>query len=110
MQQKSQRTEKLLCFYKVTASEANDKERIVATMVEIVNLLILLTFARLLWELFKALIHGVLDSLKSQIRTATIDLIKKEISMSITEFLDNALQLDNEYIENELLAEAIGAL
>ena len=70
----------------------------------------LLTFARLLWELFKALIHGVLDSLKNQIPVATIEFIKRELCISITEFLENTLQLDDDYIENELKAEAIGAL
>lgn len=70
----------------------------------------LLTFARLLWELFKALIYGVLDSLIDVISKSTIELIKQKISISITEFLENALQLDDDYIENELKAEAIGAL
>ncbi len=70
----------------------------------------ILTFARLLWELFKALIYGVLDSLKNEIPISTIELIKQKISSSITEFLDNALQLDDDYMKNELKAEAIGAL
>jgi hypothetical protein len=70
----------------------------------------LLTFARLLWELFKALIYGVLDTLKNEIPKSAIDLIKRKITTSITDFLDSALQLDERYMENELKAEAIGAL
>jgi len=70
----------------------------------------LLTFARLLWELFKALIYGVLDSMKNEISKSVIDLIKHKINASISDFLDNALQLDNQYLENELKAEAAGAL
>jgi hypothetical protein len=70
----------------------------------------LLTFARLLWELFKALIYGVLDTLNSEIPKSAIDLIKRKITTSITDFLDSALQLDELYMENELKAEAIGVL
>ena len=70
----------------------------------------LLTFARLLWELFKALIYGVLDSLIDVIPKSTIEMIKQTISISISEFLENALQLDDDYVKNELKAEAIGAL
>lgn len=70
----------------------------------------LLTFARLLWELFKALIYGILDTLRSEISKSTIELIKRKITIGITEFLDNALQLDEHHMEMELKAEAMGAL
>lgn len=70
----------------------------------------LLTFARLLWELFKALIYGVLDTLKNEIPKSVIELIKRKISTSITDFLDSTLQLDECYMENELKAEASGVL
>jgi hypothetical protein len=70
----------------------------------------LLTFARLLWELFKALIYGALDELKQMLSEETIELIKQKITVNITEFLDSALQLDDHYVVNELKAEAIGAL
>lgn len=70
----------------------------------------LLTFARLLWELFRALIYGVLDALKNEISNEIIELIKGKINISITEFLDGALQLDDDYMTKELKAEAIGAL
>ncbi len=70
----------------------------------------LLTFARLLWELFKALIYGVLDTLKNEFSKPVLELIKHKITVSISDFLDNALQLDDQYIENELKAEAVGAL
>ncbi len=68
------------------------------------------TFAGWLWELFKALIYGVLDSLRNEIATLTIELVKQKITSSITEFLDTALQLDHDCLENEHKAEAIGAL
>ena len=40
----------------------------------------LLTFARLLWELFKALIFGVLNQMKAIIDSATIEMIKQQRS------------------------------
>ncbi len=69
----------------------------------------LLTFARLLWELFKALIYGVLDGLKGEVSSDVIDLIKEKLSVGISEFLDRALQLDEHYLHSELKAEKIGA-
>jgi hypothetical protein len=68
----------------------------------------LLTFARLLWELFKALIYGVLDTLKNVIPESIIEMIKRKIVTSITDFLDRSLQLDERYMENELKAETMG--
>lgn len=70
----------------------------------------LLTFARLLWELFKALIYGVLNALKSRIDPSIIEMIKNQITVSITEFLEKALQLEEDYTENELKAEKLGLL
>ena len=69
----------------------------------------LLTFARLLWELFEHLIYGVIDSFQSEISKKIIELIKTKINIQVTQFLDQALQLDSEYIESEIKAEAIGA-
>lgn len=69
-----------------------------------------LTFARLLWELFRALIFGVLDSLERIIPLDTIAIIKLEIEERVSSFLDQALQLDERSITIELKAERIGAL
>jgi hypothetical protein len=52
----------------------------------------------------------VLDALKNEIRKSTIELIKRKITMSITDFLDSALQLGERYLENELKTEVIGVL
>ena len=70
----------------------------------------LLTFARLLWELFKALIYGVLNEMKAIIDSATIEMIKQQITISITDFLEKALQLDEDYTANELKAEKLGLI
>ena len=58
----------------------------------------MLTFARLLWELFKALICGALDSLLQTIPQKTILLIKYKINETVCNFLNKALQLDEDYL------------
>ena len=68
------------------------------------------TFAGLLWELFEALVYGALDSMKGEISRSTIELVKSKTAVGITDFLDNALQLDSRYMEIELKAEAEGVL
>lgn len=69
----------------------------------------LLTFARLLWELFKSLIYGILDVVKGEVSGEIIELIKGKISVGISEFLDRALQLDDHYSQSEFKAEKIRA-
>jgi len=68
----------------------------------------MLTFARLLWELFKTLIYGALDSLNFSEKT--VKLIINKINVTVCDFLDQALQLDDDYICAEEKAEMIGAL
>jgi len=58
----------------------------------------MLTFARLLWELFKALICGALDSLLQTIPQKRILLIKYKINETVCNFLNKALQLDEDYL------------
>lgn len=70
----------------------------------------LLTFARLLWELFKSLIYGVLNDLKTQIDSSIIEMVKTQITVSITKFLEEALQLNEDYTVNELKDEKLGLL
>ncbi|HBM16555.1 MAG TPA: hypothetical protein DD381_09480 [Lentisphaeria bacterium] len=70
----------------------------------------MLTFAALLWELFKAIIYGVLDTFKDLIGEKMLNKIKSKISSTIEEFLEKALQLDENYITNELRAERLGVL
>lgn len=69
-----------------------------------------LSFAAVLWELFKALIYGTLDKFEEQIGASQLKSIKTAIDMSIDEFLHRALQLDEQSIRSELRAEARGAL
>lgn len=76
---------------------------------EITGRLEMISFATLLWELFKAIIYGVLDQFE-QIGKEVINEIKEKIQMSIMDFFEEALQLDSGYLKNERKAEKIRAL
>ncbi len=54
----------------------------------------LLTYANLLWEFFKALIHGALAVLIGLMGEKGIAIIKTTIDTTVTEFLEAALQID----------------
>ena len=70
----------------------------------------MLTFASLLWQLFKAVIYGVLDTFKKNLGESILSQIKIKINATIEEMLEKALLLDENYIKNEIKAEKIGAL
>jgi hypothetical protein len=69
-----------------------------------------LNFAAVLWELFKALIHGALNRFEQQIGAPLLRAIKAAIDTSIEEFIHKALQLDEASVQAQLRAEALGAL
>ena len=48
--------------------------------------------------------------MKAIIDSATIEMIKQQITISITDFLEKALQLDEDYTANELKAEKLGLI
>ena len=54
----------------------------------------ILSYAGLIWELFKNLIYGVLDRLSEKIGSRLSDEIKKAIGLSMAEFFEKALQID----------------
>ena len=70
----------------------------------------MLTFASMLWELFKAIIHGALESFKEIVGVKVLTEIKNKISCTVEELLEKALQLDENYIAGEIKAEQVGAL
>ena len=74
------------------------------------NKIEILTFAAMLWQLFKAIIYGVLDSFEKIIGKITLAKIKSRISVTIEDMLAKALQLDEHYIRAEIKAEKLGAL
>ena len=69
-----------------------------------------LSFATVLWELFKSLIHGTLDHFEHEIGSKLISKIKKAIDSTVENFLIKALQIDEISVKNQLKAEALGVL
>ena len=69
-----------------------------------------LTFAGLLWELFKALIYGALDHFEKMLGSELLQMIKGKIQTTVDDFLRDALQLDSFSIATELKAEKLGYL
>ncbi len=64
----------------------------------------------MLWQLFKAVIYGVIDSFEKLIGKTVLEKIKNKIADTIENMLEKALQIDKAYIKSELKAEKIGAL
>lgn len=75
---------------------------------EITGKLEWISFATLLWELFKAIIYGVLDQFE-KIEKEVINELKDKIQVSILEFFEKTLQLDGESLRNERKAEKLMA-
>ncbi len=68
------------------------------------------SFASLLWTLFKTIIHGALDDLKSLVGSQTLQTIKDHIDCTVTDFLDQALQLNPKSLLGESRAEEARAI
>ena len=69
-----------------------------------------LTYAGLLWQLFKALIEGALESLVSELGRDTIQKITAAIDQSVESFLNEALVMKPEQVSAQLKAEKLGYL
>jgi len=67
-----------------------------------------LSFARLLWEIFRAVIGGASEKLKIRFGEAVIDKILALIDCEVNEFLEKALQLDTDYMTAEAQALKTG--
>jgi hypothetical protein len=67
-----------------------------------------LTYAALLWHLFRALIEGALDSLVSDLGKTVIRKVLAAINQTVESFLSNALQLTPDHIAIQLKAEKLG--
>jgi hypothetical protein len=66
--------------------------------------LLVLSYALLLWELFRALIEGALDTLVRQLGKKTITSVRTAIHDTVDEFLTGALQMKPEQIQAQLKA------
>ncbi len=64
----------------------------------------MLSFATILWELFKAIIFGALDLFRKLLGDDLLRIIKETINTTVLEFLESALQLDATSLQAEARA------
>ena len=67
-------------------------------------------FAGILWEFFRALLHGVMDRFKKTIGAQAIESILKAMDATVEEFLFRVFQIDPDSIHQLQKAEEIGAV
>lgn len=67
-----------------------------------------LTYATLLWELFRALIDGALEELVAELGRKVVTKVATVINQAIEEFLLDALQMKPDQIEIQIEAEDLG--
>jgi hypothetical protein len=70
----------------------------------------ILTYAALLWHLFRALIEGALEDLIGNLGRQTVRKILAVIDQTVEEFLNHALQMNPEQVSIQLKAEQLGYL
>ena len=69
-----------------------------------------LTYATLMWQLFRALIEGALNSLVRELGKKVIRMILAAIDQTVEQFLSDALQLTPDLVTVQLKAEKLGYL
>jgi hypothetical protein len=69
-----------------------------------------LTYAALLWELFRALIEGALDALVRDLGRKIVRRVLDAIDQTVEGFLNNALHMSPEQVSVQLKAEQLGYL
>jgi hypothetical protein len=69
-----------------------------------------LTYAALLWQLFRALIEGALDTLVRDLGRSVVRKVLAVIDQTVEEFLNQALQISPEQVSVQLKAERLGYL
>ena len=69
-----------------------------------------LTYAALLWQLFRALIEGALEGLVRDLGRKIIKKVLGAIDQSVESFLNEALQISPEQVAAQLKAEELGYL
>ena len=72
--------------------------------------ILVLTYATLLWELFRMLIQGALDGLLQTLGRKVLRQVAEAIDQSVEEFLTRALQMKPDQVAVQLEAEALGYL
>jgi hypothetical protein len=69
-----------------------------------------LTYAALLWQLFRALIEGALDGLVRDLGRKVVRKVLKAIDQTVEQFLNHALQMSPEQVSVQFKAEQLGYL
>lgn len=69
-----------------------------------------LTYAALLWQLFRALIEGAMEGLVEDLGRRLVKKILAAIDQSVEGFLEEALQLGAQQVATQLKAEKLGYL
>ena len=69
-----------------------------------------LTYAALLWQLFRALIEGALEGLVRDLGRKVVKTLLAAIDQSVEGFLNEALQISPQQIAVQLKAEELGYL
>jgi len=69
-----------------------------------------LTYAALLWQLFRALIEGALEGLVRDLGRKVIKQVLAAIDHSVESFLEQALQIGTDQVAAQLKAEELGYL
>jgi len=69
-----------------------------------------LTYAALLWPLFRALIEGALEGLVRELDRTVVKKVLAAIDQTVEGFLTDALQLSPEHVSVQLKAEELGYL
>jgi hypothetical protein len=69
-----------------------------------------LTYAALLWHLFRALIEGALERLIQDLGQAVVDQVLAAIDQTVESFLQDALQMSPGQVAVQVKAEALGYL
>jgi hypothetical protein len=69
-----------------------------------------LTYAVLLWQLFRALIEGALDTLVKDLGRKTVQKVLRAINQTVEGFLTDALHMSPHQVSVQLKAEELGYL
>jgi len=69
-----------------------------------------LTYAALLWQLFRALIEGALEGLVRDLGRKVVKKVLAAIDQTVEEFLNHALQISPQQVAVQLKAEELGYL
>lgn len=72
------------------------------------GILLVLSYAGLLWHLFRALIEGALDGMVEKLGAKVVEAVSEAIEEAVEGFLSRALHMESAQIASQLKAEELG--